>query len=115
MKRRLIALLLTLGVLMTSASALTVEQAREILREYHIDEIPEEVLAHDTIDEILATLGDRYTEYYTAEELSAFYGGIEDVQIVGIGIRSYYRTEGVLITQVAPSGPAEEGGLQIGD
>lgn len=115
MKRKFLALLLALGMLMTSASALTVEQAREILTEYYIDEIPEEVLAHDTIDEILSALGDRYTEYFTAEELSAFYAGIEDVQIVGIGIRSYYRADGVLITQVAPDGPAEEGGLQAGD
>ncbi len=115
MKRKFLASLLVLGMLMTPASALTVEQAREVLTEYYIDEIPEEVLEHDTIDEILSALGDRYTEYYTAEELSAFYAGIEDVQIVGIGIRSYYRAGGVLITQVAPTGPAEEGGLQAGD
>lgn len=115
MKRRICALILALGMLITSASALTVEQARDLLNEYYIDEIPGEVLAHDTIDEILAALGDPYTEYYTAEELAGFYAAIEDVQIVGIGIRAYYRADGVLITQVAPDGPAEEGGLQAGD
>jgi len=115
MKRRICALLAALGMLITSASALTVEQARDLLNEYYIDEIPEEVLAHDTIDGILTALGDPYTEYYTAEELDGFYNAIEDVQLVGIGIRSYYRKEGVLIDQVAPGGPAAEGGIQAGD
>lgn len=115
MKKRVIAVLLALGILTTSASALTVEQAREILREYYIDEIPDEVLAQDTIDGILTALGDRYTEYFTAQELAEFYGSIEDVQLVGIGIRAYYREQGVLITLAAPGSPAAEGGLQAGD
>ena len=115
MRRRIFALLLMLGVLMSSASALTVEQARDLLNEYYIDEIPDEVLAHDTIDGILDALGDPYTEYYTAEELAGFYASIEDVQLVGIGIRSYYRAQGIEIAQVAPGGPAAEGGLRAGD
>ena len=115
MKRRICALLAALGMLITSASALTVEQARDLLNEYYIDEIPEEVLAHDTIDGILTALGDPYTAYYTAEELAGFYSSIEDVQLVGIGIRSYYREQGVEVTQVAPGGPAAEGGIQAGD
>lgn len=115
MKKRICALILALGMLITSASALTVDQTRELLREYYIDEIPEEVLAHETIDEIISALGDPYTEYYTAAELAEFYAAIEDVQIVGIGIRSYYRAQGVEVTQVAPGGPAEEGGIQAGD
>lgn len=115
MKKRICALLVALGMLITSASALTVEQARDLLNEYYIDEIPEEVLAHDTIDGILTALGDPYTVYYTAEELAGFYATIEDVQLVGIGIRSYYRAQGVEVTQVAPGGPAAEGGIQAGD
>lgn len=115
MKKRICALILALGMLITSASALTVDQTRDLLREYYIDEIPEEVLAHETIDEIISALGDPYTEYYTAAELAEFYAAIEDVQIVGIGIRSYYRAQGVEVTQVAPGGPAEEGGIQAGD
>ena len=115
MKKRIFALLLTLAMLVTSASALTVEQARDLLKEYYIDEIPENVLAHDTIEEIVSALGDPYTEYYTAEELAGFYASIEDIQLVGIGIRALYRPQGVEITQVAPGGPAAKGGLRAGD
>lgn len=115
MKKRVLSLLLALGLLLTSASALTVEQAREILNAYYIDEIPEEVLAQPTVEELLEALGDPYTDYYDAEEYAAFLNSLEDTQLVGIGIRSYYLESGVLLEQVAPDSPAEEAGLQAGD
>ncbi|MGM9607233.1 MAG: S41 family peptidase [Oscillospiraceae bacterium] len=115
MKKRFCSLLLILCLLMTSASALTVEQARGVLTDYYIDEIPEEVLAQPTIEEILEALGDPYTAYFDAEEYAAFLSSMEDTQLVGIGIRSYYLDEGVLLEQVAPDSPASEAGLQPGD
>lgn len=115
MKKRFCSLLLILCLLVTSASALTVEQARDVLTEYYIDEIPEEVLAQPTIEEILEALGDPYTAYFDAEEYAAFLSSMEDTELVGIGIRSYYLDEGVLLEQVAPDSPASEAGLQPGD
>ena len=48
---RAAALLLALTLALSpAAGAISVEQAREILREYYIDEIPEEILALPTID-----------------------------------------------------------------
>lgn len=115
MKKRILSLVLALGLLLTPASALTVEQAREVLETYYIDEIPEEVLAQPTIEEILDALGDPYTNYYTAEEYASFMSGMEDTQLVGIGIKSYYLEEGILLDQVAPDSPAGEAGLREGD
>ncbi len=113
--KRVLALLLALGLLWTSASALTAEQAGQLLQDYYIDEVPRRVLDQTTVEEMLAALGDRYTTYYTAEEYDAFLASMEDARVVGIGIQAYYREEGVLLVQVAPDSPAREGGLQVGD
>jgi C-terminal processing protease CtpA/Prc len=115
LKRRIFAVVLALGLLLTSAGALTVDQARELLSTYYIDEIPDEVLAQPTIEDILNALGDPYTDYYTAQEYAAFLSGMEDTQLVGIGIQAYYLEEGVLLDLVAPDSPASDGGLRPGD
>ena len=89
MKRRIFSVFLSLALLLTSASALTVEQARQLLQDYYIDEIPEEILAQDSVDAMLQALGDPYTRYYNAEEYAAFLASLEDTELVGIGIIAY--------------------------
>lgn len=115
MKKRIFAVFMALCLLISSASALTVEQTGELLKEYFIGEVPQQVLEQPTIDAMLEALGDPYTEYYTAEEYAEFLAAVEDVQLVGLGIRGYYLDEGVLLTQVVPNGPADNGGLMPGD
>ena len=115
MKKRIFAVFMALCLLISSASALTVEQAGELLKRYFIGEVSQQVLEQPTIDAMLEALGDPYTEYYTAEEYAEFLTAVEDVQLVGLGIRSYYLAQGVLLTQVVPNGPADNGGLMPGD
>ena len=65
---RAAALVLALTLALSpAAGAITVDEARDMLRENYIDEIPEEILALPTIEEITAALGDPYTYYMTAE------------------------------------------------
>ena len=67
--QRAAALLLALvTVLPPAAGAITVEEARDLLRESYVDPIDEEILALPTIQEITDALGDPYTYYMTAEE-----------------------------------------------
>ena len=115
MKKRIISILIAVGLLTGSVSALTVEQAGELLEQYYIDEVPQEVLQQSTIDAMLQALGDPYTDYYTAQEYAAFLSGLEDTELVGIGIRAYYLEHGVELTQVLADSPAGEAGLQVGD
>lgn len=115
MKKRILAILLILCLLVTPASALTVEQARDLLENYYIDEIPEEILELPTIEEILDALGDPYTTYYSAEEYASFMDTMEDTELVGIGVGIRCMEAGVLITQVAADSPAADAGLQVGD
>ncbi len=115
MKKRICAFLLVCSVLLSSASALTVEGTREILRSYYIDEVPEEILAMDSIEAMLSALGDPYTQYYTQEEYTNFISGLEDIKVVGVGIVVQYLDAGVLVLQTAPDSPAREAGLLPGD
>ena len=116
MKKRVLAAALALILVLTgAASALTVEQAGEVLQAYYIDEVPQQALEQDTIDGMLAVLGDPYTEYFSAEEFAAYMSTMEDTSIVGIGIRSYYLEEGLYVVEVVPDSPAAQAGLQVGD
>ena len=66
---RLFALPLALTLLLSpAAQALTPDQARELLQDYYIDEVPEDVLDQNTIQAMLEALGDPYTTYFSPEE-----------------------------------------------
>ena len=69
---RLLSLILSLLLLVAPASALTVDQARELLEELYYYDIPDEAYQAQTMDELIQALGDPYTDYMTAEEYEAF-------------------------------------------
>ena len=57
----LLALCLTLSLAAVPASALTLEQAKELLADHYVDEISQEILELDSLEAILEALGDPYT------------------------------------------------------
>ena len=68
-RRRLLSLLVVLAILsLPAAQALTTQQAGELLEEYYIDPVPEQVLSQPTVEAMLEAQGDPPTQYYTAEE-----------------------------------------------
>ena len=120
MKKRMFlrpaALLLALVTVLTpAAGAITVEEARDLLRENYVDPIDEEILALPTIQEITDALGDPYTYYMTAEEYQQFKDSLSDTAVVGIGVMAGYSREGLVVSGVAPGSPAAQAGLQMGD
>lgn len=117
MKKRVLAFLMAILLLSTTAgAALTVEDARTLLERLYIDEIPEEVLALPTVEEIFDSL-DIYTEYFSPEEYAAFLSTMNDVENVGLGVVSTMREDGaaLVVEQVYPGGAAEAAGIQAGD
>lgn len=105
-----------LALLVTSAAALSVEDARTLLEDTYVDELPPAVYEAATLDELFAAIGDPYTYYMTAQEYTDFLNSVEqENSVTGIGAAINYTDEGVLLTGVLAGGGAEEAGLQAGD
>ena len=113
---RVIAAFLALTLLATPASALTVDQALELLEENYYFDIPEQAYEAATLEELLQFLGDPYTEYMSAEQYAAFVDLVEStVDMVGVGVVINFTDQGILIREVLSGGSALEAGLQPGD
>ena len=114
--RRLMATVCVLALLVTSAAALSVEDARTLLEETYVDALPPETYEAETLEELFLAVGDPYTYYMSAEEYSQFLGSVEhENAVTGIGAAINYTDEGILLTGVLAGGGAEEVGLQAGD
>lgn len=112
----LLALSLSLSLCAAPAAALEVEDARKLLEDSYVDPIPQNVLALETLDEILAALGDPYTVYMSAEEYQQFLNSVNGDTVVGIGVSVQNAFEdGYRIMSILPNSPALEAGLEAGD
>jgi len=112
---RVTALTLCLLTLLSSAHALSVEQAIGLLEEHYIDELSEAALQAQTMDELMVAVGDPYTLYMTKDEYTAFMASINDARLVGIGISIETHERGILVISVLDDSPALEAGLVSGD
>ena len=112
----LLALCLTLSLALVPASALTLEDAKDLLKQVYVDGIPDELLELDSLDAILDALGDPYTVYMTAEQYKAFNEVVNGQEVVGIGaaVELDYNN-GYLVLSVLPDSPALEAGILAGD
>ena len=99
----------------TSAQALSVEEAYDILQRSYVDKLPRAAQDAKSLDELFSYTDD-YTYYMTAEEYQAFLQGVEgDVSFAGIGAEITYVPEGIRIVSVLKGGGAERAGLAAGD
>jgi len=112
---RLLAAICTAGLLLAPASALSVEQALELLEGIYVDPLPDAAYQAATLDELFQAIGDPYTYYMSAEEYQSFTASVEGESKVGIGVSIQYQDSGILITRIIPGGTAEEAGLAAGD
>ena len=113
----ILALCMALSLTVAPASALTLEDAKQLLAVHYVDGVPPEVLELDSLDAILEALGDPYTFYMTPEQYQAFNQSVNGRTVVGIGatVETAYDNGGYRIMSVLPDSPALEAGIQPGD
>lgn len=116
MIRILVSVILILAMVMSTASALTVDEALDFLENYYLKEIPEEAYEAESLDKLFELLGDPYTYYMTGEEYRGFIDSVEStVELVGMGASIQYTAEGILVVEPLKGSPAMEVGIQSGD
>ena len=99
----------------TSAQALSVEEAYDILRRSYVDRLPRAAKDAESLDELFSYT-DNYTCYMTEEKYQAFLSSVEgEVSFAGIGAEITYAPEGISIVSVLKGGGAEKAGLKAGD
>lgn len=114
--RPLIAALCVLALSVTGVSALSVEEAVELLEESYVDELPAAAYDATTLKELFDAVGDPYTYYMSEEEFAAFNASVESENTVtGIGAAIEYTDEGILISSVLAGGGALDAGIKPGD
>jgi len=114
--RRLAAACCALCLLATSALALSTDEARALLEERYIDELPPGVCDAQTLDELFRALGDPYTYYMDAAAYASFNADVEqEGSVTGIGAVIEYTADGMRIAAVLDGGGAQEAGLTRGD
>ena len=116
MLRGLCAAMCVCAMLVTSAAALSVEDALTLLKERYVNELPASAYQAKTLDALFSAVGDPYTYYMTAEAYQAFLDGVENEDsVTGIGAGISYEESGILITSVLPGSGSEDAGLVAGD
>lgn len=89
-------------------------EARSLLERYYYKPVSEDILNSSTIEEMVKKLNDPYSSYFTKEEYNNFVNSIDN-KFCGIGIQVDVISEGIKITRVMETSPAEEVGLKIND
>lgn len=114
--RILVAVVLVVAMLVSTASALTVDQALELLGKEYLREIPVQAYDAETLEELFEILGDPYTYYMSQEDYQLFMDSVEStVELVGIGVSMQYTEQGIYVVEPLKNGSAYAAGIQSGD
>ncbi|WBW98681.1 S41 family peptidase [Oceanirhabdus sp. W0125-5] len=81
---------------------------------YYKDGVPVEALKAKSIDEMMEIIGDKYTKYYSEDEYNDFVNNIDN-KIFGIGVYIKQHEDGIFVSDVIKTGPAEAAGIKSGD
>lgn len=112
---RLAAFAMSVCLLLSSVHALSVEQAAQLIKTHHINGLPDGAEQAQSVEELLALLGDKYTSYFDSQAYAAFLNTISDEKQIGIGVSILPHEDGLYISSVIDDSPASEAGLATDD
>lgn len=92
----------------------TSDEIKNIIKNYYLYDVNDELLKGDDPNEIVEKLNDPYSVYFTKEEYQDFVNNINR-SFVGIGVYIEKVDDGIKITGFTEQSSAKESGLQIGD
>lgn len=96
------------------SSAMALAEARYLVQNYYINNVPDSVLNMPTIDGIVKGLNDPYSAYFTAKKANDFVGAINN-SYCGIGVYIDVVPQGLKVTGVMDDSPALAVGIKPGD
>jgi carboxyl-terminal processing protease len=114
--KKIISLLVVLAFLSNVpavSAAEPMDEIRDLVKNYYVEDVPDSVLAKPTAKEITEQL-DPYSVFMSPEEFAQFSNSI-DQQLVGVGIVLDEDVKGIKIISVILDGPADRAGLKAGD
>lgn len=114
---RLLVIVLALALISPRAYAAssTMSEAKEIIKAYYVKDIPDSLLdSASSVDEMVNSLGDPHSSYFTADEYKEFTNSINNT-FSGIGIYLDIVPEGIKVVSVIENSPAKEAGIVEGD
>lgn len=91
-----------------------IDDVRLYLKHQYKDKLPDEILNKPTIEEIIQSIDDPYTEYMSEKELEELMGYINN-STFGIGVYINSHDEGILVTGIIENSPAEKVGIRKDD
>jgi carboxyl-terminal processing protease len=97
-----------------AADSSLLNEARSIIKDNYVSTVPDSVLNSSTIEDMVKGLNDPYSQYFSKQQGEDFVNAIDN-KMCGIGIYMEMVQEGVKVTEVIETSPAENIGILKGD
>ncbi|QCX33441.1 PDZ domain-containing protein [Caloramator sp. E03] len=113
--KSIFSLILIIGLFSSTVYAYDVlEEARYLIKNFYIENVSNETLNKTTVKEMVESLNDPYSVYFSNNEYKNFVNSV-DMKFSGIGVRFEVISEGVRVVSVLKGSGAEDAGLKEGD
>jgi carboxyl-terminal processing protease len=91
-----------------------VADAYDLIRDDYVRKVPESKLADAAIKGMVGSLGDQFSNYFTADEYTR-YQEVTESRFSGVGLSIVGVEQGLRVTRVYDGSPASRAGLRPGD